>query len=56
MTKIERFDLVAKITHQDIRAFTDQFDVMTIEDLPKPEIECREKYCDLLKNFYKSAL
>ena len=53
---LERFDLVSKIAQQDIRAFADEFDVMKIEDLPKPEIECRQKICDLLLYFYKSSL
>ena len=53
---IERFDLVSKIAQQDLRVFSDQFDIMRIEDLPKPEIECRENICDLLKIFYKSSL
>ena len=56
MKNIERFDLVARIAQQDIKAFADEFDIMRIEDLPKPEIECRENICDLLLNFYKSSL
>lgn len=53
---LERFDLVTKISRQDIAAFADEFEVMKIEDLPKPEIECREKFCDLLNISYKSSL
>lgn len=56
MEILERFDLVSKIAQQDIRIFADQFDIMRIEDLPKPEIECREKICDLLNYFYKPSL
>jgi hypothetical protein len=36
-----RFDLIPKIRDNRVEAFANEFEIIKVEDLPQPEIDCR---------------
>jgi peroxin-5 len=39
---MNRFDLVARIRHHDVNQFADSFDILKIDDLPRPSIDYKQ--------------
>jgi hypothetical protein len=38
---VERWDLATKVAQEDVNLFRDEFDVLSIEELTGPDVECK---------------
>ena len=45
--------MVSKIAGYNVEAFSDEFEILKIDDLPDPEIDCKNKNFITKKNYKK---